>query len=31
MMADKDYMGMVAKGSENFLAGSVHDTLWRTV
>ncbi|MEX8493511.1 hypothetical protein [Sphaerotilus sp.] len=31
MMSDKDYMGMVAKGSENFIAGSVQDTLWRTV
>lgn len=31
MMSDTDYLGMVAKGSENFLPGSLYDTMWRTV
>jgi hypothetical protein len=31
MMADPKYMEMVSKGSDNFLAGSVRDQIWRSV
>jgi hypothetical protein len=31
LMADKDYMDLVAKSSDAFLAGSVHDDIWRTL
>lgn len=31
LMADTKYMNMVAKGSENFIAGSVHDEIWRAI
>jgi hypothetical protein len=31
LMADPKYMEMVAKGSDNFIAGSVRDEIWRTV
>jgi hypothetical protein len=30
-MADKDYMDLVAKSSDAFLPGSVHDDIWRTI
>ena len=31
IMADQNYLEMVRKGSENFIAGSVRDQLWRTL
>jgi hypothetical protein len=31
LMADPKYMELVAKGAENFIAGSVHDEIWRTI
>jgi len=31
LMADKDYMDMVARQSLTFLAGSVHDDIWRSI
>ncbi len=31
MLADKKYWVMIAKGADNFIAGSVHDELWRGV
>jgi hypothetical protein len=31
LMTDPKYLEMVAKGSENFIAGSVRDEIWRTV
>jgi hypothetical protein len=29
--SDPEYQGMAAKGSENFIAGTVHDEIWRTL
>lgn len=29
--ADPNYLEMVAKGSENFIPGTVHDEMWRTM
>jgi hypothetical protein len=29
--ADPDYLAMSASGSANFLPGSVHDEIWRTI
>jgi hypothetical protein len=31
VLADKHYWTVVTKGNDNFLAGSMHDTLWRVV
>jgi hypothetical protein len=31
LIADADYMGMVAKNSATFLPGSLHDEIWRTI
>ena len=31
LMADADYMGSIAKHSDLFLAGSVHDDIWRKI
>ena len=31
LMADPKYMEMVAKGAENFIAGSLHDEIWRNI
>lgn len=31
LLADPKYMEMVSKGAENFIAGSVHDEIWRTL
>lgn len=31
LLADAKYQEMVAKGGENFIAGSVHDEIWRTI
>ena len=31
LMADTKYMDMVAKGSDNFIPGSVHDEIWRAI
>ena len=31
LMADKKYMDLVAKSSDAFLPGSLHDELWRTI
>jgi hypothetical protein len=31
LVTDPGYMEMVAKGSENFIAGTVHDEIWRTL
>lgn len=30
-LADKQYWAMVGKSSENFVAGSMHDSIWQTV
>ena len=29
LLQDKKYMTMIAKSGENFIAGSVHDDIWR--
>jgi hypothetical protein len=29
--SDPHYKDMAAKGAENFIAGSIHDELWRTL
>ncbi len=29
--SDPRYQEMAAKGSENFIAGTIHDELWRTL
>ena len=29
MLADQKYMDLVARGADNFIAGSVHDEIWR--
>jgi hypothetical protein len=31
LMADSEYMAMIAKSSACFLPGSVHDDIWRTI
>ncbi len=31
LMADQKYLELVSKGGLNFVAGSVHDAIWRTV
>jgi len=31
LMADKKYLDLVAKSSDAFLPGSVHDDIWRTI
>jgi hypothetical protein len=31
LMADPKYMEMIAKGGENFIAGSMHDEIWREI
>ena len=31
LMADEKYLELVATGSTNFIAGSVHDDIWSTV
>jgi hypothetical protein len=31
LLADTDYMGMLAKNSANFLPGSAFDEIWRTI
>jgi hypothetical protein len=31
MLADREYLDLVAKGSGNFLAGTVNDVIWRTI
>jgi hypothetical protein len=31
LLADAEYMGMIAKNSATFLPGSVRDELWRTI
>ena len=31
ILADKEYMALAGKGSENFLPGSLRDSIWRTV
>jgi hypothetical protein len=31
LMADPKYLEMITKGAENFIAGSVHDAIWRTL
>ena len=31
MLADPAYMALVTKGAENFIAGSLHDSIWRTL
>lgn len=31
MLADREYLELVAKGSANFIAGSVNDVIWRTI
>lgn len=31
ILADKQYMVLASQGSENFLPGSLRDSIWRTV
>ena len=31
LMGDKEYMETVARNSDNFLPGSVHDDIWRAI
>lgn len=31
LLADKEYMAMVAKHGDTFLPASVHDHIWRTI
>jgi hypothetical protein len=31
MLQDQQYLAMVGKGVENFVGGSMHDTIWRTL
>lgn len=31
LLADTEYMGLIAKNSATFLPGSVHDEIWRTI
>jgi hypothetical protein len=31
MLTDKKYMELVSKNSDNFIPGSVHDSMWRKV
>jgi hypothetical protein len=31
LLADTEYMGIIAKNSATFLPGSVHDEIWRTI
>jgi L-ascorbate metabolism protein UlaG (beta-lactamase superfamily) len=31
LIADTDYMGVIAKNSATFLPGSVHDEIWRVL
>jgi len=31
LAADPHYMEMVARGADNWIAGSVHDDIWRTL
>jgi hypothetical protein len=31
LMADPKYLELVSKGADNFIAGSVHDEIWRTI
>jgi hypothetical protein len=31
MMTDPQYHELLLKGSENFIAGSIHDEIWRAV
>jgi hypothetical protein len=31
LLADPKYMELVAKGAENFIAGSMHDEIWRSL
>ena len=31
MLTDREYLDLVAKGSNNFIAGSVNDVIWRTI
>jgi hypothetical protein len=31
LQADPKYAEMVAKGADNFIAGSVHDEIWRSL
>src|ERR1700683_2091099 len=31
LLADSEYLGLIAKNASTFLPGSVHDELWRTI
>lgn len=31
LLGDSKYIEMIAKGSDNFIAGSVHDEIWRAL
>ena len=31
LLGDKDYMDLVSRNSASFLAGSVHDEIWRQI
>jgi hypothetical protein len=31
LLRDSEYMAIITKGSENFVAGSLHDDIWRTL
>lgn len=31
LLADPGYMEMITRGGENFIAGTLHDEIWRTL
>ena len=31
LLQDSEYLAIVTKGGENFVAGSMHDDIWRTL
>jgi len=31
LLLDREYLDLVAKGSGNFIAGSLNDAIWRTI
>jgi hypothetical protein len=31
LLADPKYLELIAKGADNFIAGSIHEEFWRTV
>ena len=31
ILADREYLELVAKGASNFISGSLNDSIWRTI